>query len=146
MRRWRSERGAELVEFALVLPLLLLVALGILDFGLLFQRYEVVTNAAREGARVGVLPGYAPADADARARQYLQLSGLTPELADIPAATPQVVDVNGKCIELMSLTVRYPHEFLFVGGIVQYFGGELGPKYLEATVTMRNESPSGACT
>ena len=39
-------------------PTLLLVMLGIIDFGFLFQRYEVVTNAAREGARVAILPGY----------------------------------------------------------------------------------------
>ena len=49
-----SERGAELVEFALVLPLLLLLVLGIVDFGFLFQRFEVVTNAAREGARLEI--------------------------------------------------------------------------------------------
>ena len=47
-------------------PLLLLVMLGIMDFGFLFQRYEVVTTAAREGARVAILPGYQ--DADVRAR------------------------------------------------------------------------------
>ena len=57
-RFWASERGAELVEFAFVFPTLLLVMLGIIDFGFLFQRYEVVTNAAREGARVAILPGY----------------------------------------------------------------------------------------
>ena len=45
----RGERGAELIEFALVLPLLLLLVLGIVDFGFMFQRLEVVTNAAREG-------------------------------------------------------------------------------------------------
>lgn len=56
-RRVRSERGAELIEFALVFPVLLLVVLGIVDFGFLFQRMEVVTNAAREGARIAVLPG-----------------------------------------------------------------------------------------
>ena len=50
--RWRSEDGAQLVEFALVLPMLLLVVLGIAEFGFIFQRYEVVTNAAREGARI----------------------------------------------------------------------------------------------
>ena len=58
---WRSEEGAQLVEFALVLPLLLLVVLGIAEFGFMFQRYEVVTNAAREGARMAVLPGYTTA-------------------------------------------------------------------------------------
>ena len=45
----QDERGSELVEFALVFPLLLMVVLAIVDFGFMFQRYEVVTNAAREG-------------------------------------------------------------------------------------------------
>ena len=75
---WACERGAELVEFAFVFPLLLLVMLGIVDFGFLFQRYEVVTNAAREGARVAILPGYQTADVQARVNQYLTAGGLTP--------------------------------------------------------------------
>lgn len=57
LRRCRSESGAELVEFALVLPLLLVLIGGIADFAMLFQNYEVTTNAAREGARLAVLPG-----------------------------------------------------------------------------------------
>ena len=75
-RRLACDKGAELVEFALVLPLLLLVMFGIMDFGLLFQRYEAVTNAAREGARIAVLPGYAQADVEARVNQYLAAAGL----------------------------------------------------------------------
>ena len=71
-KRLKGERGAELIEFALVFPLLLLVILGIVDFGFLFQRMEVVTNAAREGARVGVLPGYLQADVQARVTQYIR--------------------------------------------------------------------------
>ena len=70
--RVRSESGAELVEFALVLPLLLLVFGGIVDFGLLLQRQQVVTNAAREGARLAVLPGYTSADVQARVTQFVQ--------------------------------------------------------------------------
>ena len=64
--RWLSEDGAQLIEFALVLPMLLLVVLGIAEFGFIFQRYEVLTNAAREGARIAVLPGYSTADVQAR--------------------------------------------------------------------------------
>ena len=71
LTRGRSEDGAQLVEFALVLPLLLLVVLGIAEFGFMFQRYEVVTNAAREGARLAVLPGYTDADVQARVAAYL---------------------------------------------------------------------------
>ena len=55
-RRRRSERGAELIELALVLPILLLVFAAIVDFALMFQRFLVVSNAAREGARIAVLP------------------------------------------------------------------------------------------
>ena len=56
--RRKGERGQAIIELALTLPLLLLVLLGIFDFGLMFQRFEVVANAAREAARVAVLPDY----------------------------------------------------------------------------------------
>jgi len=49
--RVRSQAGAELVEFALILPMLLVIFGGIVDFGLILQRQQVVTNAAREGRR-----------------------------------------------------------------------------------------------
>ena len=65
-RRVRSERGAELIEFALVLPILLLVFAGIVDFALMFQRFLTVSNAAREGARIAVLPGYDQTDVQNR--------------------------------------------------------------------------------
>ena len=68
----RRERGAALVEFAFALPLLLVVLAGIVDFGFVFQRYEVVTNAAREGARLASLPGYDDqASVDSRVRAYV---------------------------------------------------------------------------
>ena len=66
---WRSERGAELIEFAVVMPILIFIIAGIFEFGMMFRPFEAVTNAAREGARVGVLPGYNPTRcADARER------------------------------------------------------------------------------
>jgi Flp pilus assembly pilin Flp len=62
MRARRKEsRGAAAVEFALVLPLLLMVVLGTIDWGWYFFVSQVVTNAAREGARVGSLTAYDPA-------------------------------------------------------------------------------------
>ena len=53
-RRIRSERGAELIEFALVLPILLLVFAASWTSRLMFQRFLDVNNAAREGARIAV--------------------------------------------------------------------------------------------
>jgi hypothetical protein len=47
----RDDRGANLVEMALVLPLLLMLFMGIVDFGRAYYSYVTLTNAAREGAR-----------------------------------------------------------------------------------------------
>lgn len=57
MRRWRTrgERGQSLVEFAMVLPLLLLVLFAIIDFGRIYQGHVTLTNAVREGARLGAV-------------------------------------------------------------------------------------------
>lgn len=142
--RFADESGAELIEFALVFPLVLLVALGILDFGLLFQRYEVVTNAAREGARVAVLPGYLDADVQFRVSQYLLAGGLTgPAVTTVGA--PEVLAVGGQCVTVRPVTVSYPHTYSFVAGIASYFGGDFALTNLRATVAMRNEFPASDC-
>ena len=146
-QRLRSEEGAELVEFALCFPLLLLVVLGIIDFGFLFQRYEVVTNAAREGARISVLPGYGVDDVTDRVEQYLTASGLDPSLADvdpIPAAAVEIAP-GGPCMTLTGVTVGYPHTYSFVGQIIKYFGFSLANKTLTATARMRYEGAALAC-
>lgn len=46
-----DERGANLVELALLLPLLVLLLVGVADFGRAFNSYIIITNASREGAR-----------------------------------------------------------------------------------------------
>ena len=74
MRNWRSEKGAALVEAAVTLPLLLLVSVGIFEFGRAYQTWQVLTNAAREGARVAVLPDVTAASVDA-ARPRLHAGG-----------------------------------------------------------------------
>jgi Flp pilus assembly protein TadG len=54
-KRLYSESGASLVEFAIVLPLLLLFIFGIIEFGFLLFNKAMLTNASREGARAGVV-------------------------------------------------------------------------------------------
>lgn len=54
-RHWRKQRGVAVVEFALVLPLLLLILFGIVEFGLVMFDQAVITNASREGARAGIV-------------------------------------------------------------------------------------------
>ena len=54
-RRPHSEDGTSVVEMAFVLPLLLLLVFAIGDFGIAYTRWNSLTNAVREGARVGVV-------------------------------------------------------------------------------------------
>lgn len=141
-----SERGAELIEFAITLPVLLLIGLGIIDFGLLFQRYEVVTNAAREGARVAVLPGYTDPDVVVRVNQYLVAGGLTATHPS-PVIVRLAIPVGLNCATVTSVTVTYPSQYSIVGGIASYFGvsGLASRSLITATSEMRNEVPAGGC-
>src|SRR5438270_6185878 len=80
-RTWRSERGQSLIETALTLPLLLMVSVGIFEFGRAYQTWQVVTNAAREGARMSVLPDSTVSGVQDRVRTYLT-NGALPRAAD----------------------------------------------------------------
>jgi Flp pilus assembly protein TadG len=53
----RREDGAAAVEFALVLPILIVLVFGIIEFGFALYNKEVITNASREGARYGIVIG-----------------------------------------------------------------------------------------
>lgn len=144
-RTRRGERGSQLIEFALVFPMLLLVMLGIIDFGLLFQRYEVLTNAVREGARVAVLPGYGATDVQNRVAQYLTAGGLTGSVTTT-VGVPVTSNIGGSCMTLTKVTASYPHTFLFLGPIVGLMGGSgFTNKTLQVTATMRNEVTAGGC-
>ncbi|MFF0989900.1 TadE/TadG family type IV pilus assembly protein [Kocuria nitroreducens] len=57
MSLWRSERGAAAVEFALVVPILLTLLLGVIEFGHFFNVQISATHAAREAARTMSITG-----------------------------------------------------------------------------------------
>lgn len=50
----KNRKGQALVEFAIILPILLLLVMGIIEFGLIFNAYLTIQNASREGARYGI--------------------------------------------------------------------------------------------
>ena len=58
--RARAARGQSLVEFALVMMPLFIILLGIIQFGFIFNAYVTITNASREGARIGTVYVYQP--------------------------------------------------------------------------------------
>lgn len=146
--RLKTEKGAELIEFALVLPLLLFVVVGIIDFGLTFQRYEVVTNAAREGARLAVLPGYGAPDACARALAYLQNGGVTTTGACPAPTNPTIVITKPFAISMgagvptlpgAKVDVLYTSPYVFLGPIAGFFGGTFATVPLRGVAVMRCE-------
>jgi Flp pilus assembly protein TadG len=78
-----SERGAVAAEFALLLPVILTILFGIMEFGMIMYGREVVTNATREGVRHAIimrspLPDVSPAEAEAVATTYLAGTSVNP--------------------------------------------------------------------
>jgi len=150
------EKGAALVEFALSLPLLLVVIAGIVDFAFLFQRYEVVTNAAREGARIGTTPVYAGQFdlVRAHAQSYVRAGlGMTQAAVDAVVPVPQNIDVsthtrtytidgNTYNIEVIRVEVTYEHDFLLLGPVLALIGGSWGDSFdIIGVSEMRLEAP-----
>jgi Flp pilus assembly protein TadG len=142
--RWANEDGAQLVEFALVLPLLLLVVLAIAEFGFLFQRYEVLTNAAREGARIAVLPGYTQADVEARVEAYLTAGGVpfNDSNLTIPAMLNVATPTSVGPVNSRRVTVNYTYTFQFLSAIDEWFDTSYTTLPMTAVSEMRIEVPA----
>lgn len=144
MRLRRDDRGVALMEMALTLPLLLLISVGILEFGRAFQTWQIVTNAAREGARVAVLPGINDSMVTARVNEYIQAgvldAGVTPTVTINRAATISYGTGNASGSQVI---VSYPFKFMVLHSVAQLFGNSnpLGTDFtMAASATMRNEN------
>lgn len=81
MRLRKRRRGAAMVEMAIVVPLLIALMAGIIDIGWLYNHQLMLTNAAREGARLGSL-NYTEEEVEDGVLDYLTQSQYSP----IPAA------------------------------------------------------------
>lgn len=128
-----------------MLPMLLLVVLGIAEFGFIFQRYEVVTNAAREGARMAVLPGYTDADVNARVRVYVTqgkvpTTGTNPTIAITNVTIP--VGAGLPPVNAKRVVVTYTHSYTFLPAIGGWFGASYTTIPLKAVAEMRKEAGS----
>lgn len=143
VRRLRSERGAELIELALVLPILLLVFAGIVDFAFVCQRMLTLNNAAREGARIAVLPGYSEADVQNRVTQYVREGTGDKTASPTTVLTPVTIDPPGPtpAFPAAQVTVTMTHTYVVLGPVLGLFGGSFSSTVtLSARSTMRNES------
>jgi len=109
----RREKGQSLVEFAIILPLLLIVLAGVLDLGRLFYSYVAVTDAAAEGAAYGALN---PGDTAGIISRAQAASG---GLVQIDVGQVQVDCPTVAAGESITVTVGYTYTLAtpFVGGL-----------------------------
>jgi Flp pilus assembly protein TadG len=140
----RSERGVALIEVALTLPLVLLVSVSIFEFGRAFQTWQVLTNAAREGARVAVLPSSDPDDVRDLVKGYMrdgQLGNYDTAVVDV---APDTVAMGAVNVSASRVTVTYPFNFIVLNPVARLVtpGSSLGgaPLSITASAAMRNES------
>lgn len=145
-RRHKShlDRGAAAVEMALVLPLLLLVLFGLIDFGRAFNAQMQLTQAAREAVRVKALGG---TNVDAQARVDAATGGLvSPTSAPFSKPTASFPFANCAAGDITSnakVTVSYSFQFITpLGPIARFFGASTLPgvgdlKTLSADGVMR---------
>ena len=140
---WRRDDGAALIEAAFVLPLLLFVSVAIIEFGRAFQTWQVVTNAAREGARVAVLSGMSDDAIKARVADYLKMGLDSPETAKVAIDRATTVSLGGAATASASrVQIDYPFSFIVLQPLAQLLAKDStvgGALTMRSAATMRNE-------
>ncbi len=133
MLAWKrgTDTGAAAVEMAIVLPLLLLLVFGIIDFGRMLNAQITVTQAAREGARWEALNQDSVED-----RVVEAAPGLNPEPdAAVTSSCPATPAINDRAVVEASYAFEYITPF---GAIAEMFGGsEPGVMVIRGTGVMR---------
>ncbi len=146
LKRFRSSAGQSLAELAMLLPVLLILVFGIIDFGLGMHSYVTLANGVREGARyaaVGNIAGTA-ADCDGVTSDtvYGRVCFTTSNL-DLDELTPSVTYPNG-IAPGNSVVVSADYNYNFItplGDIIDFFSGGTFPTTipLSSTADMRLE-------
>jgi Flp pilus assembly protein TadG len=108
-----SERGAVAVEFALLAPVLILLLLGIMEFGRAYNTQITLSSAAREGVRVMAINNNA---ATARTAVKTAAAGLQPALADA-----NIIISPTNCTTGAQMTVRITYTLPTMTGIAGPF-------------------------
>ncbi len=104
-----NEKGSATVEFALALPLLMMIIFGAVEFGLGLHRQQVITDAAREGARAGIImstPRPSAGEIESVVNNYLSTAGWDPA-----EATVTVTGAGGASGSDLTVRVDYPSSF-----------------------------------
>jgi len=140
--RRATRKGQAVVEFALVLPVFLLLLLGAVEFGRAYLRLHLLTNAAREGAREGSLPGSTDATVTDVVEQFLTNAGMdvttcngTIIVTDEGGSTRDGGLPNAQQGDRVQVTVTHDFEVLS-GSVIPGFSGTV---VLSSSCTFRHE-------
>lgn len=137
----RSQRGAAAVEFAVVLPLLLVLLFGIVEFSILLFDKALLTNASREGARAGIVfatPRVPDATIQAVVNTYCASNLISFGNDTLPPAT--VARTGSNSGDILTVTVNYNFRFLVFSNLITLFGGSYRSGIpLRAVTVMRLE-------
>lgn len=145
--RVKEEKGAEMVEAALILPLVLMLLIGTVWVGLAFNVYQAITHAAREGARFAVAPTCAtcgnivPTDDEIRAviNNSLSAAGVDPASTNpnpIPVLRDQLLTNPGNNPEERGVVIAFRYPFQLV---IPFTAVHLTTVNIPTQVQMREE-------
>ena len=141
MKRMRSEKGAALIEAAITVPVILLISVGIFEFGRAYQTWQVLTNAAREGARMAVITGSTDTDVTTRVRSYMK-AGSLPNHGTASVVITRSVVLTGTDTGT-SIQIDYPFQFMVLNPVVRLIAPadtKTGaPITMKTSAIMRNE-------
>jgi Flp pilus assembly protein TadG len=135
----KSEKGAAAVEFAIVLPVLILLVAGIMEFSILLYSQAVITNASREGAREGIVFSFPNPISDAEIQAVVN-NYCTGHLITFGAASGVTTNVSragsGVAGDPLTVSVNYHYDFLV---IPNFLGSLAGGINLAGQTVMRME-------
>lgn len=130
----RDEGGQAAVEFALVLPFLLVMLVGIVEFGRAWNQHQVITDAARETARRACLADdITEADAKKVATDAMAAAGI-----DWSRATIDIVNLDGEGNTIVVVNIDLRYRFTFFAPLVAWATGD-EVIHLKTSFSMRNE-------
>ncbi len=147
--KMKNGKGASAVEFAIILPVLIVMLFGIIEFGLVLYDKAVITNASREGARQGTLFKTDPSDPS----QHMSCPDILNKVSTVVTAycADKVVtfkDPPGTCNtatstcsgtdqgDELTVVVTYQYDYLVIPAFISTIAG---PITINATTIMRME-------
>jgi len=130
--RHKRQRGQAAVEFALILPLFLLLVFAVTEFGRIWMVQHVLTTASRAGARQAILPSTTEAQVSQTVSDLCTGASLNAELTSVSMSNVGMAGASGSTTEV---TVSYNHPVLS-GSLIPGLSGSFT---LASTTRMRHE-------